>query len=157
MVTSLVHIPKLVAALHTMHRIRLVGMPIAGTTGGAFGFISGSSIIRNALGVLGLAGIVDLVLDLFPDRDDQDEIAELVNDLMESGFIDVADKRRGDDSNAVPAIFIMDLSGGLNRGKPFMVWEYFSRNFVKAVRKNERTPRYAGRPRPQGRRSRSSR
>ncbi len=156
MVTALVHVPRVAKALMGMYAIRKAAFGTGQLTA-VTGFLSGSGIVSKALGFLGIATIVDFVIDLFGQNEpDADIISELILDMMESNFVDVANPRSGDDATAVPSILVFDLSGNLNRGRPFLTWEYFSRNFVKAVRKNERTPRYRGRPTPGGRRRRSN-
>ncbi len=119
-----------------------------GTTTSILGFMTSRNLIQQGLAFLGIATAVEFIISLFGDEGDADDIAALMENMMESGFLDVAEKRRGDDNTAVPSIFVFDLSGNLNRGRPFLTWEYFSRNFVNSVRKNERTPRFRGRPRP---------
>ena len=65
------------------------------------------------------------VEQLFPSLEtNYDELANLVNQLISSDYMDHAQKRRGDDDGDVPAVMVFDLAGNLNRGKPFCTWEY---------------------------------
>lgn len=73
-------------------------------------------------------------------------LVEEIDAAIAGGTIDLPGPRR-DGSNPPPIAIVVPTDGGLNRGKPFGIRDYFSRNFVQAVRKDERTPRYRGRPR----------
>jgi len=148
--------PVILLRLWAMLRSRamsgLGGSALGGAALGPFGAVMGAGggllsrgWVRNVLGAVGVASMADLVLsvfgiDLFSSGGDDDDVIDMIEDIesmVASGAISIAGPRRGDDSGATPSIFVLDLAGRLNRGNPFITWEYFSRNFVNAVRAKE--------------------
>lgn len=120
----------------------------------AGGISVGGSLWQRALSFAGGALAFDFLFDLFGfdlgdlfgnDDSQIDDMVEEIENMIRSGAINVAAPRRGDDPGAMPSIFVYDMAGNLNGGKPFLTWEYFSRNFVKSVRSRERTRNFRGR------------
>ncbi len=125
----------------------------ANVLGGVFG-AGGSSILQRALQVIGVASIADLLgFNIFGGRNDEDQLLDLVEELVASGFIQTPSARR-DGTTGSNNWLHWDI--GADDSRPFLTSEYIGRGFVNAVRKNERTPRYTSRPRPRGRARRSS-
>jgi len=120
------------------------------TAGGNSAF--GGSKVRAALGVIGVASIVDFMISLFDDPDITN-LADMVEELVESGWIQTPGTRR--DGTETPLTWLHWNIANAD-AKPFLNGEYISRKFVAAVRRNERTPRYSAKPRPRGRRARGS-
>ncbi len=136
--------------LGSSQAIRIPGMGGLGGGGAAGG------ALRTALQFLG----VETVLDLFGigllgggDRDDADEMSRLIEEMVESGYIQTPGVRR-DGTTGANNWLHWNIDD--DDARPFLTSEYIGRSFVNAVRKNERTPRYSGRPRPRGRARRSS-
>jgi len=138
--TLLVQAPRIITALRSTHLINLAAR--TGTTLGV------GSILRTGLGVLGVASVLDLLVGVLGfDDADADGLADMIEELTESGFIQIPERRR--DGTESPLNWIHWNIAGQN-DRPFYSPEYISRKFVAAVRRNERTPRYRGKPRPNG-------
>jgi len=128
------------------------GSALGGAALGPFGAVAGFGAallgrgwFRTLLGTLGVVSLADYVLNTFgidlggggPDEDDLSDMIEDIEGMVSAGEMQIASPRRGDTSGATPSIFVYDLSGNLNNGRPFLTWEYFSRNFVRAVQSRE--------------------
>ena len=152
MVQSMVYIPKIIKAFQGAHVIQVAGRARGASPFGLGFGTSGGNLINIALSTLGVASVIDLVLGMFGPGDDDDILADMITELTASGYIKTPSKRR--DGTDSPMNWIhWNIADG---DQPFYSPEYISRKFVQSVRKNERTPRYRGRPTPARGRRRSS-
>jgi len=119
----------------------------------AGGAATGGTFIQKIISFFAVGTIFDFALDIFGfdisdlfqnDQARLEAMIEEIETMARSGAISVANPRRGDPENAFPAVLVWDLSGNLNQGKPFLTWEYFSRNFTKAAVARERTRGFRG-------------
>lgn len=145
---ALVAIPALGTALRVASTITIAGASRATTLGSN---MFGGSLLAKGLAALGLitaAGeITEWGSSLWPNlsTDEQQKLQELVNDMVATGFIQTPSARR--DGTVSPMTWLHWNIEDPN-SRPFLTGEYISRKFVSAVRRNERTPRFRGRPRP---------
>lgn len=142
------------AALVVRTAAQLTKIGATGGRGPLSGALSGG-ILQKALAAIGVIELADLLgFNIFGgQRDDEDALLDLISELTDSGYIQVPGVRRDGTTGANNWLHwnIDDDSA-----RPFLTSEYIGRNFVQAIRRNERTPRYTGRPRPRGRTSRGS-
>ena len=152
---SIMPAPLALIALNTAMAMRAAGSagvaaaPFAGFMGTTQGRIIGQ--LLAASGIDTVAGWAENFLGIdIPMLGHSPEtfntLVEEIDAAIAGGTIDLPGPRR-DGTNPPPIAIVVPTDGGLNRGKPFGIRDYFSRNFVAAVRKDERTPRYRGRPR----------
>ncbi len=128
-------------------------IPGIGGLGGLGGGISAGGILRTALTGLGVESVLDLFgMGLFGANDDEDKLADLIEDLVNSGYIRTPSMRKDGTSGSN---HYLHWDTEQDDARPFLTSEYIGRAFVNSVRKNERTPRYTSRPRPRGRARRS--
>jgi len=121
------------------------GLWTPASSGPGVTFMGASSVLE----LIGM-GMSEVVQRLFGDIDDVDvgmmeQLVDEIEAMVSSGGIDMAGARRGDDSGAMPSIFIWDLAGNVNRGRPFMNWRYISSGLINATRQDERTKSFRGR------------
>lgn len=153
---ALMVFPLALIAVNTALAMRTAAT--AGTVARGAGFMMGGStqatIIKQVLiasGIDTVAGWAESFLGIdIPMLGHSPEtfntLVEEIDAAIAGGNIDLPGPRR-DGTNPPPIAIVVPTDGGLNRGKPFGIRDYFSRNFVQAVRKDERTPRYRGKPR----------
>lgn len=154
--SALILRPAAAIVLRTSAQIANFGNKGVGTVMPFGGGFSGGSVLRTVLTGLG----IETVLDMFGlgligggERPDAEEMATMIEEMVDSGYIQIPGLRRDGTTGANNWLHwnIEDDSA-----RPFLTSEYIGRNFVNAVRKNERTPRYTSRPRPRGRTRRGS-
>lgn len=152
---SIMPAPLAVVVLNTAMAMRAAGSagvaaaPFAGFMGTTQGRIIGQ--LLAASGIDTVAGWAENFLGIdIPMLGHSPEtfntLVEEIDAAIAAGAIDMPGPRR-DGSNPPPIATVLPHNGVLNRGKPFGIRNYISQNFVNAVRKDERTPRYRGRPR----------
>lgn len=122
----------------------------AGAAGGIMGGITGGSLFQKGLAALGILEVSSWLFSTFNGSSEADQLGELIQELVDSDFINVPGVRRDGTTGANNWLHWNLADSG---ARPFLTSEYINRNFVKAVQKNERTPRFRGRPRARGRRN----
>lgn len=145
-------LPALGTALKVASTITVAGAQAGGSrVPSSISGIFGGNLLHKGLAVLGLVTVAGEITDwgqiLWPDfsTDEQQRLQELVSEMVASGFIQTPAPRR--DGTVSPMTWLhWNLEDPDSR--PFLTGEYISRKFVSAVRRNERTPRFRGRPRP---------
>jgi len=114
--------------------------------------IPGTNTLKQ--GIIGIAGFaaIGILVDQVFDGDEQmlDRMLGFIEQGIAEGSILWPTFRRGD--NAGEQIPPNYLTFDLNKGTGWIHQEHISKNFVNAVRRNERTPRYKSTPSPKRRR-----
>lgn len=106
---------------------------------------SSGNWMKRTAEALGYFTLADWIFDFLPDLDTNElaraefDIEQIENGIRD-GSILMPEHRRGDDPDNIPGWLITDLK----KGRQFLAWDYFNRNFVNAVRKNERTKGFRG-------------
>jgi len=104
--------------------------------------------VASVIGVVGIGMLVDTVFD--GDEEMLDRMLGFIEQGIQEGSILWPTFRRGDNSGEqIPPNY---LTFDLNKGTGWIHQEHISKNFVNAVRRNERTPRYKSTPSPKRRR-----
>ncbi len=143
-VTAALMVPKLARAL-----MGATSMVTARQAVGMGAFMPSAGGILSGIGaVLGINEIIDF---LFPDEPNQNDMADMIEELAGSGQILVPPKNPRFDDSAEPSYFTLNR---LN-AQMWLHYKYHSGKSIAAVKRNERTPRYTSRPRPRGRSRRS--
>lgn len=152
-VSSALFLPGAAIAVRGAASIMRAGIKVPqGAFGGlpGIGGMSGGGILRGVLTGMGVESVLDLFgLGLFgSEPENADVLSDLIEEMVESGYINTPGVRK-DGTHGANNWLHWNLDD--NSARPFLSSEYISRNFVQAVRRNERTPRYRSKPRPAGR------
>jgi len=106
--------------------------------------VTGSGALQAILTGIGVESVLDLFgIGLFGDNPDSaDNFAELVEELVNSGYIMTPSTRR-DGTDAPTSWLHWHIDD--DQARPFLTGEYIGRKFVNAVRTRERTASFRGR------------
>jgi len=152
---AIVLIPRLITVMRSAAAITVAsraGSAAKGLNWAMAGGVTGS-VFSRGLAALGVVSAVDFFLQMFNGSQDSELFAEMVQELVDSGWINTPGERR--DGTETPQTWLHWHIADSD-AKPFLNSEYINRKFVASVRKNERTPRYRGRPNVRGTRGRRS-
>ncbi len=135
--------------IQTMTQLAVRGIPtlvkvIAGFARASFTGRTGALLGAGALA----GGAVDL-LGIFEGDPDQETLAQMVGELIESGSVLMPRANPRFDNDSPPMYFHLNLENG----QMWMSFRHITGKTLSAQRRNLTTPRFRGRPRP-GRRAR---